>query len=102
MKFLIALASLLVLQGLLVWIVPKIAEKSKKHLSSGKVLPGDDELVLLCIDQLITGYNEDELEELADIAISHFKDEVKAERCQWEDFLRRIYIASDEKRGIAY
>jgi len=100
MEFLITLAILITLIGLLAFIGPKVAEVTKPHLSSGKVLPDDDELRLLCVDQLITDYNAEELNELADIAISHLKDEAQNIRCQWEDFLRRVYQASDEKSGI--
>lgn len=100
MEFMITLAVLIALIGLLAWIGTKVSESGKQHLSSGKVLPDDDDLRLLCVDQLITDYTADELDELADIAISHLKDEPKTIRCQWEDFLRRIYQASDEKQGI--
>ena len=100
MEFIITLAVLIALIGLLAWIGTKASESGKQHLSSGKVLPDGDDLRLLCVDQLITDYTADELGELADIAISHLKDEPKTIRCQWEDLLRRVYIASDEKRGI--
>lgn len=100
MEFLIALIIVIAIIGLLAIVGTKVAESEKQHLSTGKEIPDEDDLRFLCLDQLITDYTVDELEELADIAISHLKDEPKIIRCQWEDLLRHIYMASDEKLGV--
>ena len=43
-----------------------------------------------------------ELEKLEEIAVSHLKDPERSKRSQWEDLLRRIQIALDEKRGVVF
>ena len=100
MEFLIVLTIVVTIIAFMAIVGPAAAESEKQHLSTGKKIPDEDELRVLCVDQLITDYTVDELEELADIAISHLKDEPKVIRCQWEDLLRRIYMASDEKLGV--
>ena len=95
MEFLITLGSLLILMALIVWTI-HFAKKAVKALRI------DDELVLLCVDQLITDYSLEELEKLEEIAVSHLKDPERSKRSQWEDLLRRIQIALDEKRGVVF
>ena len=100
MEFLFILLGVVAAVVFLTWFGTHFSELEKHHLSSGKPIPGDWDLRLLSVDQLISDYTLEELDELADIATSHLKDDPK-EVTLWEDFLRRVYMASDEKNGFS-
>ena len=95
MEFSIVLGSLLILMALIMWAIHFTKEAVKASRT-------DDELLLLCVDQLMANYSLEELEKLEELAVSHLKDPERSKRCQWEDLLRRIQIAFDEKKGVIF
>ncbi len=94
------LLGVIALVALIAWVGTKASEKERSENASKEGISDDGELRLLSLDQLLSDYTEAELEKLADIAISHLKDESLSMREQWADLLRRIYQASDLKSGI--
>lgn len=94
------LLGVIALVALIAWVGTKLSDNDKSRLSSGKVIPDEEDLCSLSLDRLMTGYTKEELEELAEIANSHCKDESERVREQWEDFLGRICEASEKKYGV--